>query len=66
MIVTRRPLTRAMLSNTVALWSGQRRCIICFTDEDLAPMVEVFESKQRQPIEVLKKRYLEFRHECPS
>ena len=65
-IVTRRPLTRAMLINTVALWSGQRRCIVCFTDEDLALMVEVFESKQRQPIEVLKKRYVEFRRVCPS
>ena len=64
-IVTRNSLTKAMFRNTVALWSGQRRCIICLTDEDLELMVEVFDSKQRQPIEVLKKKYIEFQRACP-
>ena len=36
------------------------------TDEDLKLMVEVYESKQRTPIEVLKKKYIEFRRSCPS
>lgn len=65
-IVTRNPLTKAMFKNTVDLWSGQRRCIIALTDEDLSLMVEVFESKQRQPIEVIKKKYIDFRRSCPS
>ena len=65
-IVTRNPFTRAMFRNTVDLWSGQRRCIISLTDEDLELMVEVFESKQRTPIEVLKKKYAEFQRACPS
>ena len=65
-LVTRNPFTRAMFRNTVALWSGQRRCIIGLTDEDLELMVEVFDSKQRQPIEVLKKKYVEFQRVCPS
>ena len=65
-IVTRNPFPKAMLRNTVALWSGQRRCIIGLTDDDLALMVDVFESKQREPIEVLKKKYIEFIRACPS
>ena len=65
-LITRNPFTKAMFRNTVALWSGQRRCIIGLTDGDLELMVEVFDSKQRQPIEVLKKKYVEFRRACPS
>jgi len=64
--LTRNPLPKPMFSNTVDLWSSQRKCIIAITDEDLKLMVEVFESKQRSPIEVLKKKYIEFRRSCPS
>ncbi|HYW18073.1 MAG TPA: hypothetical protein VE956_01960 [Nodularia sp. (in: cyanobacteria)] len=65
-LVTRNPLSKAMFSNTVDLWSGQRRCIITLTDEDISLMVSVFESKQRLPIDVIKKKYVEFRRSCPS
>ncbi len=65
-LLTRHELTRAMQRNTVDLWSGQRRCIITLTDEDLQLMVNVFESGQRSPIDVLKKKYIEFRRACPS
>ena len=65
-LVMRNPFTRAMFRNTVELWSGQRRCIIGLTDDDLELMVEVFDSKQRQPVEVLKKKYVEFQRACPS
>ena len=65
-LVTRNPFTKAIFKNTVALWSGQRRCIIGLTDDDLEFMVEVFDSKQREPIEVLKKKYIEFRRACPA
>lgn len=64
--LTRNPLPKAMESNIVDLWSSQRKCIIAITDEDLKMMVEVYESKQRAPIEVLKKKYIEFRRSCPS
>ena len=64
--MTRNPLSRAMLKNTIDLWSGQRCCIIALTDEDISLMVNVFESKQRFPIDVLKKKYIEFRRLCPS
>jgi hypothetical protein len=64
--VTRNPLPRAMFQNTIDLWSGQRRCIVALTDEDLSLMVNVFESKQRSPVDVLKKKYVEFRRACPS
>ena len=65
-LVTRNPVTKAIFRNTVDLWSGQRRCIISLTDDDLRFMVDVFDSKQREPIEVLKKKYIEFRRACPS
>lgn len=65
-LITRNPLSRAMFRNTIDLWSGQRRCIIALTDADLEVMVEIYESKQRLPIEVLKRSYLEFRRVCPS
>jgi len=64
--LTRNPLSKAMYGNTINLWSSQRKCIIAITDEDLKMMVEVYESKQRTPIEVLKKKYIEFRRSCPS
>jgi len=64
-LVTRNRLNKAMLKNTIDLWSGQRRCIIALNDEDIGLMVKVFESKQRLPIEVLKRSYLDFRRACP-
>lgn len=64
--LTRHPLPKAMFKNTVDLWCSQRKCIITITDEDLRLMVDVYESKQRRPIEVLKKKYIEFRRSCPS
>lgn len=65
-LMTRNPLPKAMFRNAIELWSGQRRCVIALTDSDLELMVNVFESKQRSPIEVLKKKYIEFRRACPS
>ncbi len=64
--LTRNPLSKTMFQNTIDLWSSQRKCIIAITDEDLKLMVDVYESKQRTPIEVLKKKYIEFRRSCPS
>lgn len=55
-----------MFSNTIDLWSAQRKCIIALTDSDMKLMVDVYESKQRTPVEVLKKKYIEFRRSCPS
>ncbi|EEC0965885.1 hypothetical protein VW25_004172 [Salmonella enterica subsp. enterica] len=64
--LTRNPLLKAMYKNTIDLWSSQRKCIIAITDDDLKLMVDVYESKQRAPVEVLKKKYIEFRRSCPS
>lgn len=63
--VTRTPLKRPILQRTIDLWSGQRKVIITLTDADLEQMVEVFESKQRDPLDVLSKKYSEFRRACP-
>lgn len=65
-IITRNPLPKAMFQNTIDLWSGQRKCIIVLTDEDIKMMVQVFESKQRLPIEVIKAKFIEFSRACPS
>lgn len=65
-IVTRNEIKKNIFQNTIDLWSGQRKCILCLTDEDLKLMVEVYESKQRDPLEILKKKYVEFTRACPS
>lgn len=65
-LITRNPLPKAMFQNTIDLWAGQRRCIIALTDEDIKMMVQLFETKQRLPIEVIKKKYIEFTRACPS
>jgi hypothetical protein len=65
-LVTRNPLSRAMFQNTVDLWAGQRRCVLAVTDEDVKMMAEVFRSKQRLPLEVLNKKFVEFIRACPS
>ena len=65
-LVTRNPLPRAMFKNTVDLWSGQRKAIIALTDQDIEQMVDVFESKQRSPLDVVKKKYFEFEKALPK
>lgn len=64
--VTRNPLPKSIQRNIVDLWSAHRKCILALTDDDLQTMVTVFESKQRLPVEVLKRAYVEFTRACPS
>ncbi|HEV7667793.1 MAG TPA: hypothetical protein VGS22_04665 [Thermoanaerobaculia bacterium] len=64
--VTRNPLPKSIRKNIVDLWSAHRKCILALTDDDLQTMVTVFESKQRLPIEVLKRAYVDFTRSCPS
>lgn len=65
-IITRNKIKNALQKNLIDLWSGQRRCILVLTDEDIEMMVGVFEDKQRLPLEVIKMRYIEFRRSCPA
>jgi hypothetical protein len=65
-IITRNPLPKAMFKNTIDLWSGQRKCIIVLTDNDISIMVNLFENGQRLPIEVIKRAYIQFIRSCPS
>lgn len=64
-LVTRHSMPRAMFRNTVDLWSGQRKTIISLTEQDIEQMVDVFESKQRVPLDVVKKKYFEFQQALP-
>jgi hypothetical protein len=65
-IITRNPPIKKLFKNTIDLWAGQRRCILILDDSDLKLMVQVFESKQRSPIEIIKRKYIEFIRACPS
>lgn len=65
-IITRNRPPQKIFKNTIDLWSGQRRCILILDDSDLQMMTQVFISKQRNPIEVINKKYIEFIRACPS
>lgn len=65
-IISRNRLKKNILRNTIDLWSGQRRCIINIADDDLNIMVTLFEDRQRKPLDVIKKKYIEFSRLCPS
>jgi len=65
-ILTRNRPPRNIVQNTIDLWSGQRRCILILDDTDVALMVQLYESRQRLPVEVLKKKYIEFTRACPG
>lgn len=64
--VTRNPLPAKIRKSIIDLWSGQRRLMVTLTDTDLELMVSVFESKQREPYEVLNRAYAEFTRLLPS
>ena len=65
-IITRNRTPKKIFKNTVDLWSGQRKCILILDDEDLKMMCQLYESKQRLPIDVIKKKYVEFTRACPG
>lgn len=65
-LFTRNKPSRAIYQNTIDLWAGQRRCILILDDEDLKLMSSVYDSKQRHPIEIIKKKYIEFTRSCPA
>jgi hypothetical protein len=65
-IVTRTNPTKAIFQNTIDLWAGQRKCILILSDEDLKLMCQLYKSRQRLPIEVIKKKYIEFTRACPG
>jgi len=65
-LFTRNKPPKNILQNTIDLWSGQRRCILILDDSDLEQMMNVYESKQRLPIEIIKRKYIEFMRLCPN
>lgn len=64
--VTRHQPSKAIKKHLIDIWSGQRKCILVLDDNDLQMMVDIFENKQRQPYEVIRKKYAEFMRSCPS
>ena len=63
---TRNKPPKNVYKNTIDLWAGQRRCILILDDEDLKLMCQVYEDKQRKPIDVIKRKYAYFLRDCPS
>lgn len=59
-IFTRNKPSKPILQNTIDLWSSDRRCILIMDDKDLELMESTNRNKQRLPIEVIKKKYVEF------
>lgn len=59
-IFTRNKPSKPILQNTIDLWSSDRRCILVMDDSDLALMETTNSSHQRLPIEVIKKKYIDF------
>lgn len=64
--ITRNPLKKAEVTRTIDLWSGQRKAVIVLTDSDIEQMVEVYESKQRHPLDVIVRAYTQYRRSCPG
>jgi hypothetical protein len=65
-IFTRNKPPQNVFKNTIELWAGQRKCILIMDDNDLGLMCQVYENRQRKPIDVIKKKYVEFIRSCPS
>jgi hypothetical protein len=65
-ILTRNEPKKSLVRNLIDLWPGQRKCILALTDTDVRQMVDVYESRQRDPLEVIKKKFVEFMRLCPS
>lgn len=65
-IFTRNRPPKSVFNNTIDLWAGQRKCILILDDEDLNLMCQVYSNKQRKPIDVINKKYIEFLRACPS
>jgi hypothetical protein len=65
-IFTRNEPPGKVIRNIIDLWSGQRKCILILTDADLKLMCQVYESKNRTPIEVIKMKFVEFNRLLPS
>lgn len=65
-IFTRNQPPKNVFQNTIDLWAGQRRCILILDDKDLELMCDVYENKQRHPIDVINKKHAEFIRACPS
>lgn len=59
-LFTRNKPPKAILQNTIDLWSSDRKCILIMDDSDLSLMESTNSNKQRLPIEVIKKKYIEF------
>jgi hypothetical protein len=66
LIVTRNRASKKIFKNTLDLWAGQRKCILILDDEDLRMMCQLYETKQRLPIDVIKMKYLEFTRACAA
>jgi hypothetical protein len=64
-LVSRTEPPRAVRRNIVDLHSSKRTAVVCLTDADLELMFRMLEARRR-PIEVIKKKYVEFVRTLPK
>ncbi|WP_218149263.1 hypothetical protein [Chitinophaga sp. YR573] len=65
-LFTRNAAPKNIYDNTINLWSAHRKCILILDDSDLVMMADMYENKQRDPIDVIKRKYIQFTRDCPS
>lgn len=64
-LVTRNPPSKAVLKNTVDLHSSKRCIVLCIDDSDIELMLNLWES-DRNPVEAIKKKFVEFTRLLPK
>lgn len=64
-LVTRNPVPKAVLRNTIDLHSSKRVAILCIDDRDIELMLSMLDSG-RDPCDVIKKKYVEFTRLLPK
>ena len=65
LLVTRQPAPKSVTRNLVDLHSARRAMILTLDDRDLGLMVDLLEAGRR-PVDVVKRRYIEFTRLLPS
>lgn len=65
LLVTRQPAPKSVTRNLVNLHSARRAMILTLDDRDLGHMVDLLEAGRR-PVDVVKRRYIEFTRLLPS
>lgn len=65
-IVTRNPIKKSVEKNIIDLWSAHRKCILVLDDTNVETMVDLYKSRDRRPLDVIKLKFIEFTRTLPN